>query len=126
MVSKFRGAEGEKNLNEIRDQWENIEKSFYWVSDFLEKYARITSDSLLPSYNSILPLIAYAYMHNSRITSQSVKNIMQKWLYKALLNGNFSGQSDSAIDNCTDIIDNSSTIDFFPHEEIESILRKEA
>jgi len=121
-VRKFKGKEGEKNLRAIRNNWENIRKSFYWLIDFLID-ARITSDGALPSYNTLIPIIYYAYICNCKPIHHITKYNIKIWLYKALLNGNFSGQSDRVIDACTDIIDKSASIDYFPFYEIEQEIK---
>ena len=121
-VEKFKGTDGEKNLEEIKTQWESVAKSFHWLQDFLD-YARITSDLVLPSYNALIPIIHFAYMHSCKPASPKVKFNTQTWLYKALLNGNFSGQSDRIIDNSATIIKNHSTADYFPYKELEAKMK---
>jgi hypothetical protein len=121
-VEKFKGKEGEKNLKSIMHNWERIQKSFKFLDDFLA-YTRITSGSMLPSYNALIPIVYYAYLYDSKIKSPKVKQNMQTWLYKALLNANFSGQSDSIIDICIDVIKDNSRIDYFPYKEIESAMK---
>lgn len=117
-IKKFKGQDGEKNLEKIKNKWEHIVQSFNWLKDFL-KYARISSDVVLPSYNALIPIIYFAYIHNCKPYSQKMKYNIQTWLYKALLNGNFSGQSDRVIDNCTDVIKDNSTVNYFPFKELE-------
>lgn len=121
-VEKFKGKAGEENLKSIKENWSRLVDSIKWMRDFLE-YANITSDQTLPSYNAMIPIIYYAYIHNSKPKSIKIKKNIQTWLYKALLNGNFSGQADRVIDNCTKIIKNSSKVDYFPFEAIESHMR---
>lgn len=121
-VEKFKGEEGEKTLEKMKNNWGKIVESFSWLRDFLN-YARITSDAVLPSYNALIPIIYFAYIHDCKPNSQKVKYNIQTWLYKALLNGNFSGQSDRVIDNCTDIIKNHSEADYFPYYELEDNLK---
>ncbi|MCW4045222.1 MAG: DUF262 domain-containing protein [Candidatus Bathyarchaeota archaeon] len=122
-VAKFKGPEGEKTLEYIRSDWENLEKSFLWLQDFLD-YARITSDEVLPSYNSLIPIVYFAGVHDCKTASPKVKHNMQTWLYKVLLNGNFSGQADRAIDNSAEVIYDESTVDYFPYRELEETMRK--
>jgi hypothetical protein len=122
-VEKFKGKTGEANLATIHQNWHKIIESFHWLSDFLA-YARITSDQILPSYNALIPLIYYAFRNDNKLFSPKVKNNMQTWLYGALLNGNFSGQSDGIIDTCTDVIKMHSTADYFPFEHLDSELRR--
>ncbi|MBI4299471.1 MAG: DUF262 domain-containing protein [Chloroflexi bacterium] len=121
-VEKFKGSEGEKNLVAVRDNWQRTLKSFRFLADFLA-YAQITSDTLLPSYNALIPIIYYAYLHNCRPNSPRLKHNMRVWLYKTLLNANFSGQSDTVIDGCVNAIRNHSSIDYFPHAEIEAYIK---
>jgi uncharacterized protein with ParB-like and HNH nuclease domain len=122
-VAKFKGNDGEKNLKEIQQKWPEIEKSFLWLQDFLA-YARITSDTILPSYNALIPIIYYASLRGCKIVSPKVKYNMKTWLYRALLNGNFSGQSDRAIDNSAEAVLKNSTIDYFPFKEIDEKMVK--
>ncbi len=121
-VEKFRGKDGEKNLETIKDNWQKIVESFNWLKDFLY-YARITSETILPSYNALIPIIYFAYIYDCKPNSSIMKYNIQTWLYKALLNGNFSGQSDGIIDNCTDIIKNHSKNDYFPYKELENNIK---
>jgi hypothetical protein len=121
-VKKFKGEEGEKNLSFLKGRWETIKASFGWLKDFL-KYARIESHEILPSYNALIPIIYYAYLHECKIKSNKVKANIQTWLYKVLLNGNFGGQSDQIIDSCVDIIKDKSQDDYFPFFEIEESIK---
>lgn len=121
-VEKFKGTDGEKNLEEIKTRWESIAKSFHWLQDFLDN-ARITSDVVLPSYNALIPIIYFAYLHNCKSASLKVKFNAQTWLYKALLNGNFSGQSDRIIDSSATVIKTQSSPDYFPYKELEAKMK---
>lgn len=121
-VDKFKGTEGEKNLKTIQSNWQKIILSFKWAKDFLG-YAQINAEETLPSYNSLIPIIYFAYIHDNKPNSLKLKYNIQTWLYKALLNGNFSGQSDRVIDNCTDIIKKYSRVDYFPFKELEDNMK---
>jgi uncharacterized protein with ParB-like and HNH nuclease domain len=121
-VDKFKGDAGEQNLKTIKNNWTKIVDSFRWMKDFLT-YAQINSDDTLPSYNSLIPIVYYAYIHNNKPKSPKTKYNIQTWLYKALLNGNFRGQSDRVIDNCTDLIKQHSRIDYFPFKELEDNMK---
>lgn len=121
-VEKFKGNQGEKNLAAIQDNWQRVLRGFKYLDDFLV-YARITSDYLLPSYNALIPIIYFAYVQNCKADSAKVKYNMQTWLYKTLLNANFSGQSDTIIDSCVDVIRNYSKADYFPYKELETNMK---
>lgn len=120
-VEKFKGPEGEKNLNEMKARWGEIEKGFYWLQDFLD-YARITSDCVLPSYNATIPIIYFAVHHGCKPAPNKVRYNIQTWLYKALLNGNFSGQSDRAIDASANAVWEHSSLDSFPAGAIDETM----
>ena len=121
-VEKFKGSQGEKNLAAVQNNWQRILNSFNYLDDFLV-YARITSDYLLPSYNALISIAYFAYIHNCKADSAKVKYNMQTWLYKTLLNANFSGQSDTIIDGCVDVIRNYSKADYFPYKELETNMK---
>ena len=121
-VKKFKGKGGEKTLNSIRNNWEKIRLSFNWLRDILNN-ARITSDQALPSYNALIPIVYYAYIHNCKPTDPKIKHNIIIWLYKSLLNGNFGGQSDGVIDACTNIIKIKSKKDYFPFFELENEIK---
>jgi uncharacterized protein with ParB-like and HNH nuclease domain len=121
-VEKFKGKNGEENLKSIKKQWSQLVQAFKWIKDFLE-YANISSDQTLPSYNALIPIIYFAYIHDCKPKSPKTKKNIQTWLYKALLNGNFSGQADRIIDNCTKIIKDNSKVEYFPFSEIENHMR---
>ena len=121
-IEKFKGKEGELNLKAIRDNWENIKKSFEWLKDFMA-YARITDDTTLPSYNALIPLIYFAYIHDCKPNLPKVKTNCQTWLYKSLLNGNFSGQADTIIDSCVDMVKTYSKMDYFPYDKLDENIK---
>jgi hypothetical protein len=122
-VAKFKGTEGEKTLDYIKSIWPKFEASFLWLQDFLN-YCRITSDAVLPSYNALIPIIVFAGANDCKVNSPKVKYNMQIWLYKTLLNGNFSGQADRAIDNTKATLLAKPNPDYFPYKELEDTMVK--
>lgn len=123
-ITKFKGNEGEQNLKDIQDNWEKITESFSWLKDFLS-YSRITNYKLLPSYNTLIPIVFYVFNLDNKMSDIAIKSNIQTWLYKALLNGNFSGQADQIIDNCTDIIKKSieANDSKYPYKDIEKKMK---
>ena len=117
-IKKFKGTDG---LESIESKWPEIVKSFYWLRDFLN-YASITSRAVLPSYNALIPILYFAYIHQCKPNAAKMKQNMQTWLYKTLLNNNFSGQSDNVIDTCSDVIKDHSSVNYFPYKEIEDTI----
>ncbi|MCW3998883.1 MAG: DUF262 domain-containing protein [Candidatus Bathyarchaeota archaeon] len=122
-VAKFKGIEGEKTLEYIKDIWPKFEASFRWLQDFLD-YSRITSAAILPSYNALIPIIVFAGIHDCKVNSPKLKYNMQTWLYKTLLNGNFSGQADRVIDNTKVVLMTNPNPDYFPYKELEDVMVK--
>ncbi|MDA8405241.1 MAG: DUF262 domain-containing protein [Deltaproteobacteria bacterium] len=118
-VKKFKGTDG---LESIKSRWHKIVLSFNWLRDFLD-YARITSQSVLPSYNALIPILYFVYTYDCKPSAPKMKQNMQTWLYKTLLNNNFTGQADTIIDACTDVIKKHSSVDYFPYKEIENTVK---
>jgi len=93
-VMKFRK---EGNLKKLQQNWEEIKKSIKEIKDFLCKYTFIRDDKALPSYLALIPLIYFNYKYSEK-WKNSNKEILAKWLTRALLTGAFSGSSDTLLD----------------------------
>lgn len=93
-VMKFRK---EKNLQELQNNWEKIKNSIKEIRDFLCKYTFIRDDKALPSYLALIPLIYFSYRYPEK-WKFSNKELLAKWLTRALLTGAFSGSSDTLLD----------------------------
>lgn len=117
-TDKFRG-ENKKNLGLIRSAWSNIVESVGWTTDFLKSNS-FTSKDALPSSNSVIPIIYYAYLKNCRIDEKE-KHLLFVWLSLTLMNRHFSGNPDNLIDKCTELIDKNR--ETFPKSQIEEFVR---
>jgi hypothetical protein len=115
-VNKFKEERGTKNLKDIESKWTQIECSINWTIDYINEYAFIRGDKALPSYNVLIPVIYYAFIKNQKI-DENDKHDMFVWIYSALLNRNFGGQSDSTID----ALKKSNT--HFPAEDLNKKIR---
>ncbi len=87
----------EENLKKLQENWEKIKKSIKEIRDFLCKYTFIRDDKALPSYLALIPLIYFNYKYPEK-WKNSNKEILAKWLTRALLTGVFSGSSDTLLD----------------------------
>lgn len=108
-VKKFKRDKGKDNLASIEAKWSDIESSMLWTIDFIRDNAYIRGDQALPSYNVLIPVIYYAFIKKQNIDLSEYNNIFV-WIYSALLNRNFSGQSDNVIDSCIDALQNNKRI----------------
>ncbi len=116
----------DKNISQIEDIWKEIKESVKTVIDLLIDFG-ITSKKMLPSKNSIIPLISYTYTNNIKtyasektMISDSKKS-MKKWLYNTLLVNLFSSQTDEILKRCRKVIKEKASSPF-PAKEINSNL----
>jgi hypothetical protein len=119
-IQKLRGQDGKVNLNKIKKSWDTISDSLKSVVDLLEANG-ISSDNVLYSNNALIPIAYFAFVNGGKISYKEVHNAFV-WLCIALLNRDFSGQSDTVIDNCKDAIDAQHSK--FPHDELDQALPK--
>lgn len=120
-VNKFKDERGTKNLKDIESKWTQIESSINWTIDYINEHTFIRGDKALPSYNVLIPVIYYAFIKNQKI-DKSDKHDIFVWIYSALLNRNFGGQSDSTIDACIDALKKSNS--HFPAEDLNRKIRE--
>ena len=95
----------EPRIDSIRQNWEKISKSIKLTVNFVKDYAELTTSKLLPSKNALIPLIYFIYKNELKVIGDHGKNSFKiseidkskQWLYRILLTGVFSGQSDSML-----------------------------
>ena len=109
-VNKFRKKD---NLDNIRDEWDNISNSIKDVKDFIYGKTFIRTDKALTSYLALIPMIYSRYHHQDSWKST-------EWLLRVLLTGAFSGNPDSLIDRCVRDIKEK---DVFDSDSLYTIIR---
>jgi len=94
-VEKFRDTNTRQS---IIDNWDKISEAIKDVKDFIYGKTFIKTDTTLPSYLVLIPLIYFRYHHKNKWNTE--KNI-QDYLIRTLLASAFSGSPDALIDKCT-------------------------
>ncbi len=100
----------ERNLRELRNNWEKIKHSISEIRDFLSKYTYIRDDKALPSYLALIPLIYFHYKYFNKWKNSNMK-MLANWLTRVLLTGAFSGSSDTLLDALVKRIDENEGFD---------------
>ena len=119
-IQKLRGENGHKNLANITADWKKIADSLRSTVDFLERNG-IISSNVLYSNNALIPIIYHAFQNGGVLDPKDDHDTFA-WLCIALLNRDFSGQSDTVIDSCKTVID--SYHNYFPHAELDAAMPK--
>jgi len=105
----------DKKIGAIKQNWDKIEKSIKLTITLVKDYGQLNTSKLLPSKNALIPIVYYVYKnnvkmigdHGSQNYSTSEVNKTNQWLYRILLLGIFSGQSDSMLYQTKDVLDKS-------------------
>jgi uncharacterized protein with ParB-like and HNH nuclease domain len=121
----------EPRIEKIKTNWEKISKSIKLTIDLVKDHAKLTTSKLLPSNNAIIPIVYFIYKNDLTAIGDQGNNIFRlneiektkKWLYRILLTGAFSGQSDSMLYHAKAVLDKAA--DAFPdanlNTEIQSV-----
>ncbi len=115
-----------QNIALIEDTWNDLKQNIKTVIDFLTSLG-ITSQKMLKSKNSIIPMVNYTYVNKIKMYTSEEKTIvqnrknMQSWIYKVLLTNLFSGQTDEILRTIRKAI-NENKGKIFPDKEINSNL----
>jgi uncharacterized protein with ParB-like and HNH nuclease domain len=105
-VSQF----NRENVAEIESQWEDIRNSIKQAATLVNHFG--IDENTLTSQNSVIP-IAYFFKETGLDAEdlqrgdggyKRIKQDIKKWLLTSLLNGTFSGNSDSVLRNTREVI----------------------
>ena len=118
---KYNVSNSKKVTISLEEKWESITRAIKLVVDELNNKFLLKSHKVISSYNALIPLIYFVYKNHLRNIDSNNSILMQRWLIKILLNGIFSGQSDTMLYISKQTIDNNSTINFPYDKLIESI-----
>jgi len=118
---KYNVSNSKKVTISLEEKWESITRAIKLVVDELNNKFLLKSHKVISSYNALIPLIYFVYKNHLKNIDSNNSILMQRWLIKILLNGIFSGQSDTMLYISKQTIDNNSTINFPYDKLIESI-----
>jgi hypothetical protein len=104
----------DKKIEEVKQNWERISGTIKLAVNIIKDYAELTTDKLLPSYNALIPLVYFIYKndikgigdHGGNMLPRSEIEKIGQWLYRILLTGVFSGQSDNMLYQTKEVLKN--------------------
>jgi hypothetical protein len=118
---KFTGPDGDKLLQEMNAGWDEAERAFHQLRDFMQHDLKVYADKVIRSYNSFIPLFDYLF-HNPKPTEVS-RALMRAYHYKAQLFGWYSQSTDTVVNALHSIVGKGCSVGF-PMEEVKDYFRK--
>jgi uncharacterized protein with ParB-like and HNH nuclease domain len=114
----------EKKIDDIRQNWEKIAKTIKLTISIAKDYAGLTTSKLLPSKNALIPLVYFIFKNDIKMIGDHGGNTFRlseiekakHWLYRIMLTGVFSGQSDSMLHQTKEILKGAG--DTFPDADL--------
>lgn len=94
-TEKFFGQKGESLLKRIEETWDQAERAFQQLRDFIVHTLRVESDRLVRSYNSLIPLFDFLF-HNKQ-PDEATRALMAGYYNKAQLFGWYSRQTNAVL-----------------------------
>jgi hypothetical protein len=91
----FVGTEGEALMKSIDDNWQRIEGAFQQLHDIIQQDIRVTTDRLVRSYVSLIPLVDYLYHFPGPNPAQRQR--ISGYFHKAQLFNWFSASTDQLL-----------------------------
>ncbi|MGO9736570.1 MAG: DUF262 domain-containing protein [Desulfomonilaceae bacterium] len=101
-TEKFIGTRGEGLIERIERSWDQSEKAFQQLRDFMVQTVRVESDRLIRSYNALIPLFDF-FFHNPQ-PDEINRQLMAAYNYKAQLFNWFSRQTDGVLNVLHNIV----------------------
>jgi len=113
-TSKFEGQRGAELLQRMEESWERSEQAFRELRDFMVHSLRLQSNRVVRSYNALIPLFVYLYLHPK--PTEASRAAMTAYFHRAQLFGWFGSQTDSILNVLSGIIQKAGPT--FPLNEI--------
>lgn len=117
---KFFGPKGESLLKRIEDTWDQAERAFQQLRDFMVHTLRVESDRLVRSYNALIPLFDFLF-HNKQ-PDEATRVLMASYYNKAQLFGWYSRQTDAVLNALHGLVGRD-TGGIFPLDAIKTYFR---
>jgi hypothetical protein len=124
----------DKIVNDLKNNWDMIEKSIKTVVTYISENLGIVSDREIPSYISLIPIVYSVYSNNNELKNS---DDIKKYLYRALFEGIFGKHTNQLLVELKNIIESNGFVinidqisDIIPEfkitdEKIEIILESE-
>ncbi len=119
-TEKFYGSKGEALLKRIESKWDQAERAFQQLRDFVVQTLRVESDRLVRSYNALIPLFDFLF-HNKQ-PDEPTRILMAAYYNKAQLFGWYGRQTDAVLNAMHSIVANA-VGGVFPLDEMKTYFR---
>ena len=120
-TGKFEGQRGADLLKKMEESWDRSEQAFHELRDFMVHGLRLQSNRVVRSYNALIPLFVYLFLHPKPSEPSRVR--MAAYFHKAQLFGWFGSQTDSTLNVLTGIVQKETGADF-PLASIEQYFQE--
>lgn len=114
----------EKKIDDIEQNWEKIAKTIKLTISVAKDYGGLAASKLLPSKNALIPVVYFIYKNDFKMIGDHSSNTFRlseiektkNWLYRILLTGVFSGQSDNMLHQTREVLQGAGNT--FPDAEL--------
>lgn len=114
----------EKKIDDIKQNWNKIAKTIKLTMSIAKDYAGLATSKLLSSKNALIPLVYFIFKNDIKMIGDHGSNTFRlseiektkHWLYRILLTGVFSGQSDNMLHQTKEVLKGAG--DTFPDAEL--------
>jgi uncharacterized protein with ParB-like and HNH nuclease domain len=114
----------DKKIGNIKQNWDKIQKAIKLTISLVKEYGGLNNSKLLPSKNALVPIVYFIYKNNIKMICDHGSNNYtlhevnrtNQWIYRILLLGVFSGQSDSILHQTKEVLDKN--VGLFPSDEL--------
>jgi len=117
---RFDGDKGSALLAKMEAGWERADQAFRELRDFMLHAVHLRADRLVRSYNALLPLFVYLYLHPQPDEQSRMR--MVAYFHKAQLFGWFGSQGDAILNTLAGILRKSEDASF-PLEQITTYFK---
>jgi uncharacterized protein with ParB-like and HNH nuclease domain len=116
----FTAKKGEDVFLKLENVWDEAEKAFLQLKDFIYNDLGIYSEKVIRSYNAIIPIFEYLFYHRS--PKPENRELMKSYYYCSQFFNWYSARTDQILAACHRIIKNAAS-DAFPLREMKLFFR---
>jgi Protein of unknown function DUF262 len=98
----FTGQLGKQNLNDLKVKWDDADRAFKQLKDFIYQDLKVYSDKVIRSYNAFIPILEYFY--NNRGPAPEDRERLKSYYYRSQLFNWYSSGTDKLLDAVHNIL----------------------
>ena len=88
----------ETNIDELKEKWDKIVKSFYLALDFVKNNLEIKNIKYIPFDSILVPLSYFYWKDNKHVINGKQASELSKWFWKVSLSNRFGSSAESKIE----------------------------